>query len=197
VPVSATQLVGPLLLALPAWLVLAVMLRHGRRDLAAAGVAVWALLMMGGLPIAEKLSPGFCSRSPAPTGVSPSIRCSCSTPPLHSLRRRDHEVSDSSLAGGEAREERPARSRVDKCGAVACPVRADARSPLAGRRVGDGPARRLPAAPAADVEETVLGGLPSEALGPSLVRPVPPPATAGWPLASFRSVPAPPQDRSW
>lgn len=63
-----TTLLGPLLLALPAWLVLVVMLRHGRRDLAAVGVAVWAILMMGGLPIAEKLSPGFCSRIAPGTG---------------------------------------------------------------------------------------------------------------------------------
>jgi hypothetical protein len=62
VPPGVTTLLGPLLLALPAWLLLVVALRHGRRDLAATGIAVWALVMMGGLPVAEKLSPGFCSR---------------------------------------------------------------------------------------------------------------------------------------
>jgi len=41
-------------------------------------------------------------------------------------------VSDSSLAAGRARGKRPARSRWEGRGAIACPVRAYARSPLRG-----------------------------------------------------------------
>ena len=80
---------------------------------------------------------------------------------------------------------------------TACPVRALPAARCAGRRVGDESARRLTAAPAEDGGGTVLGDLPSSDIGPSLLRPVPPPPAAGWPLASFRSVPAPPRDRSW
>jgi len=83
----------------------------------------------------------------------------------------------------------PARSHVP-CGhspAARC----------AGRRGGNGPVRWLAPAPAEDAGETVLGGLPSAAVGPSLLRPVPPPPAAGWPLASFRSIPTLPRDRTW
>jgi len=89
----------------------------------------------------------------------------------------------------------PCAIPLEGCCAIACPVRALPAARSAGRRAGDGSVRRLTAAPVAAAGETVLGGLPSEALGPSLLRPVPPPPAAGWPRASFRSVPNPPRDR--
>ena len=92
----------------------------------------------------------------------------------------------------------PARSRCRGCLAVACPVRAGARSPLtrAGgaareRRVGSGLHPHRPPG------GTVLGSFRAEDVAPSCLRSVPPGAAAGLPLASFRSRAAPPQDRSW
>lgn|GEM_PF-5501754 len=91
-----------------------------------------------GLPVprgrcARICLPGSLRGEKAPPLIGEGSRRSVlSNPPLRWLRRRDHEVSDSLLAGAETRGERPARSPLGRRRAIACPVRADARSPLGG-----------------------------------------------------------------
>jgi len=134
-----------------------------------------SLLVRGGIAQMRPLAPRPCTRYVIATTRS-------TTPCSLAARREENALRDPAWRGAAP-------------SLVPCGLAPAAR--CAGRRGGNGPARRLTAAPAADTGETVLVGLPSPELGPSLLRQVPPPPAAGWPLASFRSVPAPPRARSW
>jgi len=105
----------------------------------------------GGIAQERPLAPRRCVRFVVATTRS-------ATPRSLAARREENALRDPAW--------KPVKRSHVPCG----------RSPAArsaGRRGGHGAARRLAAAPAEDAGGTVLGGLPSAALGPSLLRPVP------------------------
>lgn len=57
----ALQLLAPLALACPAWVVLVAALRRGSRTVAAARVALWAVILAVALPAGEAIHPGLCA----------------------------------------------------------------------------------------------------------------------------------------